>query len=542
MKAFKVHNAETVKQEVNLPAGTYTYSCRVIPVGTSYTFRLDNQSFTFEGLTAGVLNKRMKHTFELTEAVSFFYPSSTVGDCIYEPQIEEGVFATTPGAHPLDFERLISEAGIEIDHEALSLYAKKADVSAEIKIQTDRIDSTVGNISNDVDGVKGDMTTISQTVNSITSTVTNHTTQISTFQQTVDQIYASIEDVGSGEFSYILQRIDQIEMKVGAPGQSGSIQLALDSIALTVYDENEGMAAIIQKVNSITSTVYDEHDALLSQISQDGSNVKITASQIELEGLVTANNNFKILEDGSIEAKNGKFTGEINATSGELGSLIMKEGGYIDLPPTFTSRKGRLDNSGLSLVYQGNDSQAIEWYNYLGTFAGKITCDSSGKLKLLSSFGIGIGLDSIFSDAITITSGSYFNHSISMNGADVSNLRTLSGVGVLNLNHTTHVLNANTNYHLGNDTALIILTSVGDGGSIYRITGVGGVSPNNGDVRILMNTSSVNYCFLKSDVTNSNIKVLVNSGPWFRILQNSIVVLVYYNGYWRIQTDWGQPG
>ena len=48
MKLFKVHNAEKVKQEVNLPAGTYTYSFRVLPVGTSYTFRLDNQSFTVE--------------------------------------------------------------------------------------------------------------------------------------------------------------------------------------------------------------------------------------------------------------------------------------------------------------------------------------------------------------------------------------------------------------------------------------------------------------------------------------------------------------
>lgn len=393
MKAFKVHNAETVKQEVNLPAGTYTYSCRVIPVGTSYTFRLDNQSFTFDGLTAGILNKRMKHTFELTEAASFFYLSNTVGDCVYEPQIEEGVFATTPGAHPLDFERLISEAGMEIDHEALTMYAKKADVSAEIKIQADEIKSTVGNISNDVDGLKGDMTTISQTVNSITSTVTNHTSQISRFQQTVNQIYASIEDVGSGEFSHILQRIDQIEMKVGAEGQSGSIQVALDSIALTVYDENTGLSAINQKVdsitstvtnhttqistfqqtvdqiylaiedvgsgefasiitrldeielkvgatgkegsiqvavdsvttrvddidigltevvqtvNSISSTVYDEHGALLSQISQDGSDILIQGTQIDLRGATTINDNFKVLEDGSIVANNGEFKG-----------------------------------------------------------------------------------------------------------------------------------------------------------------------------------------------------------------------------------------
>lgn len=38
---------------------------------------------------------------------------------------------------------------------------------------------------------------------------------------------------------------------------------------------------------------------------------KIKAKRIELEGLVTANNNFKVLEDGSIETKNAKIAGYI---------------------------------------------------------------------------------------------------------------------------------------------------------------------------------------------------------------------------------------
>lgn len=65
---------------------------------------------------------------------------------------------------------------------------------------------------------------------------------------------------------------------------------------------------------------------------QDG--VKIKADNIQLEGIVTANGNFKILEDGSIETINGKFTGEINATSGKIGGFIIgtnsitAEGGY----------------------------------------------------------------------------------------------------------------------------------------------------------------------------------------------------------------------
>ena len=53
--------------------------------------------------------------------------------------------------------------------------------------------------------------------------------------------------------------------------------------------------------------------------------VKITANDIIFEGAVTANGNFKILEDGSIEAKNGVFTGEINANKGRMGGFLISE-------------------------------------------------------------------------------------------------------------------------------------------------------------------------------------------------------------------------
>ena len=51
--------------------------------------------------------------------------------------------------------------------------------------------------------------------------------------------------------------------------------------------------------------------------------IKLTADNIKLEGLVTANENFKIKADGSIEAVNGKFTGEINASSGTIGGFTI---------------------------------------------------------------------------------------------------------------------------------------------------------------------------------------------------------------------------
>lgn len=109
-----------------------------------------------------------------------------------------------------------------------------------------------------------------------------------------------------------------------------------------------------ERLVKISAAVYDKDEALLKETgllvkpegaglyAQDGdgnvaligvsveesgddgttrSVIKLTADNIKLEGLITANNNFKILDDGSIEAANGKFTGEITATAGNIGGF-----------------------------------------------------------------------------------------------------------------------------------------------------------------------------------------------------------------------------
>lgn len=60
---------------------------------------------------------------------------------------------------------------------------------------------------------------------------------------------------------------------------------------------------------------------LQSFVGASAEGVFIKAGSIKLEGLVTANGNFKILEDGSIEAANGVFKGEIEATKGSIGGF-----------------------------------------------------------------------------------------------------------------------------------------------------------------------------------------------------------------------------
>ena len=54
--------------------------------------------------------------------------------------------------------------------------------------------------------------------------------------------------------------------------------------------------------------------------------IKLTADNIRLEGLVTANGYFKVKEDGSIEAVNGTFRGHVYAEGGAIGGFSIGNG------------------------------------------------------------------------------------------------------------------------------------------------------------------------------------------------------------------------
>lgn len=72
-------------------------------------------------------------------------------------------------------------------------------------------------------------------------------------------------------------------------------------------------------------------DSVISAINQSAEEISILASRIKLEGLVTANGNFKILEDGSMEARNGKFYGSLASEDEEEQRRAYIEKGIIRL-------------------------------------------------------------------------------------------------------------------------------------------------------------------------------------------------------------------
>ncbi len=111
----------------------------------------------------------------------------------------------------------------------------------------------------------------------------------------------------------------------------------------------------------------DSDGRLKAFVGAGQEGVKIKADHIQLEGIVTANGNFKILEDGSIETINGKFTGEINANKGTIGgfvidgSSIRAENGYTN-PATgekYTSSRFSLFSSGSPWLGFHDNNRAV---------------------------------------------------------------------------------------------------------------------------------------------------------------------------------------
>jgi hypothetical protein len=88
----------------------------------------------------------------------------------------------------------------------------------------------------------------------------------------------------------------------------------LVKISAAVYDKDEKM---LEETGLITTSkvsglyAIDGDGNLKSFVGAGQDGVKIKASNIQLEGLVTANENFKILADGSIETKNAKIKGYV---------------------------------------------------------------------------------------------------------------------------------------------------------------------------------------------------------------------------------------
>ena len=187
----------------------------------------------------------------------------------------------------------------------------------------------------------------------------------------------------------------------------------LVKISAAVYDKDERAMEeagliVTSKVSGLYAIDVDGNLKSFVGAGQDG--VKIKASNIQLEGLVTANENFKILEDGSIEAKNGKFTGEINASNGNIGNLVISSDnlhyGNID-DWTTEEQKTLISASQIRLQNYLYDENTAKWtfhQLFLGINADPNDDDAATFMYLNKNMQQGKDIASLFRPAFRIES------------------------------------------------------------------------------------------------------------------------------------------
>ena len=162
--------------------------------------------------------------------------------------------------------------------------------------------------------------------------------------QNARQIEAAVDAIwpdGTSAQSKFTQLANEISIAINEIWPNGTssnsqFDIQADQISSKVETTDYTGAKIASLINQSASsvTIAAQHISLTGQniadrINNAGSSVDISADHIDLNGVVTANNNFKILADGSMEAKNGNFAGEINCYDGftiYTPSSIVSEG------------------------------------------------------------------------------------------------------------------------------------------------------------------------------------------------------------------------
>lgn len=121
-------------------------------------------------------------------------------------------------------------------------------------------------------------------------------------------------------------------------GKTNELTRTVELLNSEINDEEKGLKSQIKQTADEISTKVSKNE-VVSEINQSAEEIKIKGEKISLEGTVTANDNFKILPDGSMRASNGTFEGAISSSDANI------SGGKINI------RTADSENSAIVLTY-----------------------------------------------------------------------------------------------------------------------------------------------------------------------------------------------
>lgn len=335
---------------------------------TSTVTAISNRTASLETKLTGITGK-------VTDYVSTTVTDSTK-DLVTGLETVNGSIETI-NSKQANFELTLSGFATDVSNLEKTV-EKKADGSA-----LSTLSSTVSSLSSNLDGFKTSVSSTYTTKTELSNTLGSYSTtkqMNSAIEATKTAITSSVSETYStkAELTTATGKITALETWK----QEASQKITKDGIVATVgsyYAKDTDLTAAENRITSVESkatqtadkfnwivksgtsaTDFTITDRLISLATAridlsatnlvniiSGGSAKIQAKNITLDGIVTANSNFKILADGSMEAINGKFVGNIDATN-----LIAKDK-YSIYPANYANEPIDIITTSISLGDNG---------------------------------------------------------------------------------------------------------------------------------------------------------------------------------------------
>jgi len=274
----------------------------------------------------------------------------------------------------------VTQTEVDNSISALTIGGRNLILNSSKELRNSNVAQYVGGLSPDVSNiyyadynlVPGDVITFKIYLDCTTNTLKGGRARISYYKP--DNTYGAVlgNIIGIGEKGYsivshtIVAGYDRVVMLIGSSNtavvtseivkyKEAKLEKGTKATDWTPAPEDiEGRmttaeSSITQNANNIAlkvSTTDYTGTTVASLINQSADAIKIQAGHIALEGLVTVNENFKVLADGSMEAKNGKFQGVITTTDA-TGNTELKliRRAMIMYDPTDHTPRGLISSS-----------------------------------------------------------------------------------------------------------------------------------------------------------------------------------------------------
>jgi hypothetical protein len=206
---------------------------------------------------------------------------------------------------------------------------------------------------------------------------------------TIKNYYANISARYIPENSYTDQFATTAKMTSAITQSATEIMANVTETFETKENAETNYSEIRQTAQEISSEVSRKvgDDEVISKINQSAEAVSIQAQKLNINGVISANGNFKVDTNGNMECKNGKFTGgRVALTGGTYGNANLSISGNNGVNTQILPNEIYIDynSSGGSggLYINALNSTSKNAYIYADSDGGGITLGGSNSVTL----------------------------------------------------------------------------------------------------------------------------------------------------------------